>query len=244
MTCIFCIEKRSLSMPLDDAVKKLKKAKVQKVDYHTQQNDEIMVNLTSTSTSTSTSTWHATEWRISIQCTWGLWFLWTNYCVECFDCSYIFIFTTDNYILLQESARVLLQGMPTYEEHLQVRIREDHRHFKFLTFSSLIKPITDHIQAETFPYFIFSLFLISRILSMIFLMICIAINYLILEILIFHMTSNPIITCARANVRTFALWTTTQSYIDAEDPDNGIEAEYHPKKDRWVERTAFLWHYI
>jgi hypothetical protein len=31
-------------MPLDSAGKKLKKAKVQKVDYHTQQNDEIMVN--------------------------------------------------------------------------------------------------------------------------------------------------------------------------------------------------------
>ena len=43
-------EKRSLSMPLDGAGKKLKKAKVQKVDYHTQQNDEIMVNLSSTST--------------------------------------------------------------------------------------------------------------------------------------------------------------------------------------------------
>jgi hypothetical protein len=34
-------------MPLDGAGKKLKKAKVQKVDYHTQQNDEIMVKIKS-----------------------------------------------------------------------------------------------------------------------------------------------------------------------------------------------------
>lgn len=49
---IFLTEKRSLSMPLDGPGKKLKKAKVHKVDYHTQQNDEIMVYLSSTSTST------------------------------------------------------------------------------------------------------------------------------------------------------------------------------------------------
>ena len=50
------------------------------------------------------------------------------------------------------------------------------------------------------------------------------------------MITNPMIT----RVRTCALWTITQSYIDAEDPDNGIEAEYHPKKDRWVKRAASI----
>ena len=40
-----------MSAPLDASSsmgKKMKKAKIQKVDYHTQQNDEIMVNTPST----------------------------------------------------------------------------------------------------------------------------------------------------------------------------------------------------
>ena len=47
----FCLGKRSLSAPLDASSsmgKKMKKAKIQKVDYHTQQNDEIMVTTTLT----------------------------------------------------------------------------------------------------------------------------------------------------------------------------------------------------
>ena len=46
---LYCLGKRSLSAPLDASNglgKKIKKAKIQKVDYHTQQNDEIMVTKT------------------------------------------------------------------------------------------------------------------------------------------------------------------------------------------------------